>query len=496
MFAKRIIVLAPTRICAVEPSRLPSLTGLSTKKSKSGTAAPLPDAPTEIKLPPLIPFKPTSSATIESNRGSTTKVEIVIPQAQTPIKSEAENPAPSPEPKVPTNENRAVQNGLLQAWTDAAANQPQPERLVMELANPPATEKTAVAGVRPTATYEVFNFMTPCEKPGYLGCVANFRVRELIGEGGMGYVFLAEDKYLKRPVALKVMKPRTARKKRCWGWFIDEARATSALQSDRIATIYQIGEHRGGLYLAMELLYGESLEARLKRSALPLEMALWIAQEVARGLALVQRVGICHRDIKPANLWLSVPRNIDLNGADVLRTYGDRKAWMPFDDKEYADVKILDFGLARLKEGGRGRQRRGEILGTPWYMAPEQARGEKGDSRSDLFSYGVVLYRMLCGQLPFTGDTALEVLTAMITSAPKPLLERDCEIPLDLADLTMRLLSSKPEERPASALEVAEQLQEIEKTYRQQKENGLVAAAMPGARPHSKSSVWRRVFGN
>ncbi|HLW64807.1 MAG TPA: serine/threonine-protein kinase [Gemmataceae bacterium] len=481
----------------MESSRRSVIIGLSTKQSPGGTT-PTEDAPTEIKLPPLVPFKPKPAAAADSGAASTTKVEVVIPPVHREDSSppEVEKTASSPEAAKPAGENPAVQNGLLLAWSDATVKPAEPAPLVMELVNPPATDKTAVAGVRPTATYEVFNFMSPCEKPGYLGCVANFRVRELIGEGGMGYVFLAEDKYLKRPVALKVMKPRVVRKKRCWGWFIDEARATSALQSDRMATIYQIGEHRGGLFLAMELLYGESLEARLKRARLPLEMALWVAQETARGLALVHRVGICHRDIKPPNLWLNVPRNIDLNGAEVLRTYGDRKVWTAFDDHEYTGVKILDFGLARLKEGGRGRQKTGEILGTPWYMAPEQARGEKGSARSDLFSFGVVLYRMLSGQLPFSGDTALEVLTAMISSTPKPVLELNPGIPSALADLTMQLLANRPEHRPEGALEVVERLEGITKTYHQDCEKALATAARSGAKPLSKSSAWRRMFGN
>jgi serine/threonine protein kinase len=351
--------------------------------------------------------------------------------------------------------------------------------------------KTDVAGAAPPPLcYEKYLFLTPCEMPGYLGCVGKYRVRDLIGEGGMGFVFLAEDKYLKRPVALKVMKLRSARKKRRWGWLVDEARATSAIQSDRVATVYDIGECRGGisLYMAMELLYGESLEARLKRAPLPLEMALWVALETARGLALVHRVGTCHRDIKPANLWLNVPRNVDLNGGDVLRAYGDHKTSSSFSDTDYTNVKILDFGVALLKAGGRARQKRSEVVGTPCYMAPEQGRGELGDARSDLFSFGVVLYRMLSGCLPFSGDNAFEVLSAMVSDTPMPVKLLNSSIPAALSDLTMQLLSPKPEERPESAFEVADRLQTIEKM-------GAAESAAQNARSQSKSSVWRRVFG-
>jgi serine/threonine protein kinase len=465
---------------------------LSTKPPKPAETVPLADAQTELKLPPLVAFKPKPSSAAELKAAPPTRVDLELQSAnaESLLKNEVLPVAPFPETKVSPAPQQAVQNGLLLDWSETGAAPKQAEPPVGDkVEQPPSQQKTAVAGVPlPPPTYEVFNFLTPCEKPGYLGCVSKFRVRELIGEGGMGYVFLAEDKYLKRPVALKVMKPRLARKKRSWGWFVDEARATSALQSDRIATIYEIGEHRGGLYLAMELLYGESLEARLKRAPLPLEMAFWIAQETARGLALVHRIGICHRDIKPANLWMSVPRDVDLNGADVLRTYGDRKTWMPFNDTEYTSVKILDFGLARLKAGGRGRQKRGEVVGTPCYMAPEQGQGELGDARSDLFSFGVVLYRMLSGRLPFLGNNAFEILSAMATDKPMPVKLLDSSIPQALSDLTMQLLSSKPEDRPESAFEVAERLQTIEKMEPSE-------PAVQNVRPHSKSSVWRRVFG-
>jgi serine/threonine protein kinase len=460
--------------------------GLKTKQPRPAETAPLADAQTELKLPPLVAFKPSSAAELKAAPPTRVEVDIQPASAEALLKNEAAPGTLSPEVKPTPVAEQTVQKGLLQPWSETGAAPKPVEPAVVEKGDPPVS--TAVAGVPPPPpTYEVFNFLTPCEKPGYLGSVANFRVRELIGEGGMGYVFLAEDKYLKRPVALKVMKPRLARKKRSLGWFVDEARATSALQSDRIATIYQIGEHRGGLYLAMELLYGESLEARLKRAPLPMEMVFWIAQETARGLALVHRVGICHRDIKPANLWLNVPRNIDLNGADVLRTYGDRKAWMPFNDSEYTGIKILDFGLARLKAGAKGRQKRGEVMGTPCYMAPEQGRGELGDARSDLFSFGVVLYRMLSGRLPFSGSNAFEVLTAMASDTPMPVLLLNSSTPPALSELTMQLLSTKPEDRPGSALEVADRLQTIEKMD--------PSGAGESVRAQSKSSVWRRVFG-
>ncbi|HEV3144263.1 MAG TPA: serine/threonine-protein kinase [Gemmataceae bacterium] len=439
---------------------------------------PLP----ELKLPPLIPFKPKSVAPPEPQIAKTTKVELIVP---TPSEIQNDDLPPPPEPAdakaAPAVDAPAGQ--LLMPWSDDLGAQTQVAAKPIAHGKDPSTAATHVPA---PPGYAVFEFLSPCEKAGFLGAVGQFRVRELIGEGGMGYVFLAEDKYLKRPVALKVMKPRVARKKRCWGWFLDEARATSALQSDRMATVYHIGEHRGVLYLAMELLYGESLESRLNRGPLPLDRALWIAKEAAHGLALVHRIGIFHRDIKPANLWLSVPRDVDQKGADVLRTYGDRKSWMAFSDQEYSGVKILDFGLARLNEGGRGKHKRGEVQGTPWYMAPEQARGESGDARSDLFSFGVVLYRMLSGQLPFNGQTPLEVLTAIVSSTPTPVSQLNSNIPHALGDLTVHLLATDPLQRPDSALEVIDSLSQIERA--------LAAADLDAKKSNSRSSIWRRVF--
>src|SRR5262249_30282997 len=227
----------------------------------------------------------------ESQVANPTKVEVVVPNVNAELSPSGDisPPALIADAKAPQVADPAPNQGaLLAPWSE--------DSVIQAESRPPRArtpfrakqqEPTSMAEVPAPPAYAVFEFLSPCEKPGYLGSVANFRVRELIGDGGMGFVFLAEDKYLKGPVALKVMKPRVARRKRCWGWFLDEARATSALQSDRIATIYQIGEHRGVLYLAMELLHGESLDSRLRRAALPVDMALWIAKEAAQGLALV-----------------------------------------------------------------------------------------------------------------------------------------------------------------------------------------------------------------
>jgi serine/threonine protein kinase len=421
------------------------------------------------------------STLIELPSQGKTKVQAIVPVANA---LEAELHA---SPPVGVAAGRGQARGALAPWTECSIVLPNKDEPAQ--AEEPSEEEAGSdemdSSVRDDeeASYKAsYTFLSPPDKPGILGRIGAYRVSEMIGEGGMGYVFLAEDKYLRRPVALKVMKPEVAKRKRCWGWFLDEARAAASLQSDRVATIYQIGEQRGTLFLAMELLHGESLESRLKRGPVPLSMGLWIAREAALGLALVHRAGVFHRDIKPGNLWLGVPRNPDRKSADVLRTYGGIKEWCVFADEDYNQIKILDFGVARLMEGATGRVKRGEAMGTPPYMSPEQAKGEQGDARSDLFSLGVVLYRLLSGQLPFKGSTLMELITALAEPA-KPVTNYNPYLSAALADLTMRMIELDPANRPSGAAEVADIINAVEQN---------LLASRPG---QSKNSIWRRLFG-
>jgi hypothetical protein len=451
----------------------------------------------EIKLPPLVPFKPrVQPPPIDPESTKCTQHAFVIEPIiyppslmEVPITSFDKNPLPNPlESLVLPGTDRApvVAAGLLNSWSGEA--KPIPAAEPSEKLHSTDRAATPMHPIEPTIGYKVYSFLAPTEKPGFMGALGRFRIREAIGEGGMGYVFLAEDKYLKRPVALKVMKPHLARRKSCWRWFLDESRATAALQSDRIPTIYEIGEHRGTLYMAMELLWGESLDTRLKRSPIPLPMALWIAREAALGLALVHRLQIYHRDVKPANLWLGVPRDLQ-EGSEVIRTYAERKAWRLFKDHEYQHLKVLDFGLARLTKGAKARQKHGQVIGTPAYMAPEQARGELGDGRADLFSLGVVLYQMLAGRLPFRGENPLEIATAIISETPTPLAEINPHLPRPLIELVENMLAKDSAYRPDNALEVAEIIKRCEQIL------SAPPATPADSKPLSKSSFLRRMVG-
>jgi formylglycine-generating enzyme required for sulfatase activity/serine/threonine protein kinase len=268
-----------------------------------------------------------------------------------------------------------------------------------------------------------------------IGRLGKYRVLKVLGRGGMGVVYLAEDTTLRRRVALKQMLPGLGASPSARKRFLREAQALAAVEHDHIARIYDVGEERGMPFLAMEFLKGEPLDERLKRDAtLPVAEALRVGREAAEGLAAAHANGLIHRDVKPANLWLEAPRG---------------------------RVKVLDFGLARATDDAQLTQS-GAIVGTPAYMAPEQARGEKVDPRCDLFSLGVVLYRICTGRQPFTGTDAISTLVAIATETPTPPNLVNFEVPTELSDLIMKLLDKDRTRRFATAQEVGAAIQDIE----------------------------------
>ncbi|HZZ80632.1 MAG TPA: protein kinase, partial [Gemmataceae bacterium] len=268
-----------------------------------------------------------------------------------------------------------------------------------------------------------------------LGWLAHYRVLKVLGCGGMGLVFLAEDTHLMRQVALKVILPEYSHYQEARERFQREACLCASVKNDHIVTIYQVGQDREVPYLAMELLHGESLQARLEGTQpVPIADVLRMGIEIAAGLAAAHAQGLIHRDIKPANIWLEAPSG---------------------------RVKLLDFGLARPAGTDPGITQAGKIIGTPEYMAPEQAHGEPANARSDLFSLGTVLYTMCTGQKPFRGSSVMAVLAALAQCDPKPLRELAPSVPPALDKLVMRLLSKDPAWRPASAVAVQRELEAI-----------------------------------
>jgi serine/threonine protein kinase/formylglycine-generating enzyme required for sulfatase activity len=299
---------------------------------------------------------------------------------------------------------------------------------------------------------------------GALGRLGPYRVLQLMGHGGMGMVFLAEDPALHRQVALKVMLPAYAQKAVAKERFLREARATAQIEHDHIVTIFHVGEDRGVPYLAMQLLKGRSLEDRLREpNRLTLRQSLRIGREIALGLAAAHERGLIHRDIKPANIWLE-DRGQTGPGQARGETPRGRTATPVPRPLSLVRVKILDFGLARAANDDTHITQEGTILGTPSYMSPEQAFGRDLDARSDLYSLGCVLYRLTTGVLPFAGKDTMGILIALASEVPKPVRELNADVPEALADLIQALLAKEPADRPASARAVMESLQAIERS--------------------------------
>jgi hypothetical protein len=308
---------------------------------------------------------------------------------------------------------------------------PPPEQLETQL----SLENTPLSGARGlTAGADAadLTFLRPPLHADELGRLADFRVLELVGRGGMGIVFRAEDTRLRRVVALKVMQPRFASEIRIRKRFLAEAQAMATLKSDHVVTVYEVGVAGDLPFLVMEFLEGEALDSLQQRAGrLPLAQVVRIGKETACGLAAAHARGLVHRDIKPSNLWLEAPTG---------------------------RLKVLDFGLARLNSGGHQASQPGLVVGTPAFMAPEQARGEAVDHRADLFALGCVLYWLCTGQLPFERSDVLSTLTALASHNPEPPHELSGHVGLALSDLIMELLQKDPCLRPASSQVVLDRM--------------------------------------
>lgn len=304
---------------------------------------------------------------------------------------------------------------------------------------PPDPTRTRETRRSPRGLPESFPFLLPPVQDDEIGRLGKYRVLRLLGAGGMGMVFKAENIALRRAVALKVMKPEEERKGEHSGQrFLREARAMAAIKHDNLVTIYDIDREGETIFIAMELLEGMSLDHWIARAeADDIAEIVRISREIAVGLSAIHKSGLVHRDLKPTNLWLEAPDG---------------------------RVKILDFGLARETGGDAQLTETGILVGTPAFLSPEQARGKRADFRSDLFSLGCVLYRMCTKELPFRGENTLDQLAALAADRPTPVPDLNPRVPGALSDLIMELLAKAPEDRPASAQEVAERLLEIKRS--------------------------------
>jgi serine/threonine protein kinase len=289
----------------------------------------------------------------------------------------------------------------------------------------------------------------------------HYKIIEKIGEGGMGAVYRAHDTHLDRPVAIKILPPDKVtdpeRKQR----FVQEAKAASALRHPNIVVIHDIATDRGLDFIVMEFVEGQSLDHLIGRKGLKLSHALGYATQIADGLAKAHSIGIIHRDLKPTNIMVT---------DDGL-------------------VKILDFGLAKLMEQeaeagavqtmtmGRDEKPRTEegfILGTAAYMSPEQAEGKTVDARSDIFSFGTVLYEMLTGQRAFDRESRIKTLAAVLSDDPKPVSRVNEEIPPEAEHLLGRCLRKDPQRRWQTMSDLRVALQDL----KEDSESGKLQAAI------------------
>jgi hypothetical protein len=318
----------------------------------------------------------------------------------------------------------------------------------------PAAEGAGPGGTSPEeAARELGQLLAPAAEADALGWLGPYRVVKVLGFGGMGVVLEAEDTQLRRRVALKALRPALATSAAARQRFLREARAAAALVHDHVVPVYQVGEARGVPFLAMPLLAGESLERRLKeRGPLPPDEVVRIGQEVAEGLAAAHAAGLVHRDVKPANIWLEA-------GSDR--------------------VKVLDFGLVRAAPDEPQLSRPGTVLGTPLYMAPEQARGEPADARSDRFSLGSVLYALCTGRPPFLGDNSLAVLRRVSADTAPPVRASNPAVPEELAAVIARLHAPDPARRFQSAAELAAVLRRLRR-----------AGPLPAPARHRRGRRW------
>lgn len=259
--------------------------------------------------------------------------------------------------------------------------------------------------------------------------ISHYHILEKIGEGGMGVVYKAEDKRLHRIVALKFLPAQLTKDTEIKNRFFHEAQAASALDHPNIATIYEIEEDDGEWFIVMAYIEGHSLKEKTQGGPLPTEETLNLAIQITEGLAAAHSKGIIHRDIKSSNIMIT----------------------------KTGQVKITDFGLAKFKDSSLVT-REGTIMGTPAYMSPEQARCEEADHRSDIFSLGTVLYEMLTGRLPFTGDNDLAVLYSVVHQKPEPVHKVAPHVPHGLEQITSKALRKDKEKRYQSADELHKDL--------------------------------------
>ena len=312
--------------------------------------------------------------------------------------------------------------------------------------------------------------------------LGHYRIEAKLGEGGMGVVYRAHDTHLDRPVAIKVLRPTSTANPERRRRFQQEARAASALNHPHIIHIYDIASSAGMDYIVMEFVDGKTLDQLIARNGLPVKELLKYAVPVAGALACAHAAGIVHRDLKPANIMIGA------DGCVKLLDFGLAKliepAGQPVPDSQAGTVSMVAREQVQTEEG--------VIVGSVVYMSPEQAEGRKVDSRSDIFSFGSVLYQMAAGRPPFGGVNKISTLSAILTKEPPPLAEVAPQVPAELDRIIARCLRKDPERRAQHAADIRLALEELREDSAS--ERRLPASPPATLREHPPSLV-RKLLG-
>jgi serine/threonine protein kinase len=315
------------------------------------------------------------------------------------------------------------------------------QRLHALLGEPTATESTA--GPAPSSAPHI---------PGY-------SLEEVLGQGATSIVYKARDLALNRTVALKMILSGPSAGPAERARFRTEAEAIARLQHPGIAQIHEIGEHEGRLYLALEYVAGGSLAQHLDGTPLPPQTAARLLLSLARAVQHAHEQGIIHRDLKPGNILLQLPKSKTQLPNPQAQTPGPDRAWkLGFENWE---LKVTDFGLAKRLDRDGGQTQTGAVLGTPTYMAPEQAAGRIHaiGPATDVWALGAILYELLTGRPPFQGSTILETLELVRTHDPAAPRSVQPEVPRDLETICLKCLEKEPDHRYRSAAELAADLE-------------------------------------
>ena len=345
-----------------------------------------------------------------------------------------------------------------------------PPGAAVSAATPPASSPVADGSIvlNERSTTSITRTSAPIQDRMVGQVVGNCRLLRRLGRGGMGDVYLALHLEYHKSVAVKILAPDVTRNDELLARFRREAEAAARVDHPNIVEVYDIGCDQGHHYIVMGYVDGKSLQDIIdERKIMDPREAARVCAEIARGLQAVHADGIIHRDIKPANILLT------------------RKN----------EIKIVDFGLASDAEDKSGLTVTGSIMGTPWYLSPEQAEGRRADTRSDLYSLGIVLYILTTGERPFTGETHMSVLYKQIHEKPRDPRLANPDVPVEIVEIIVRAMEKKPERRYQTADEFASDLNRYLKgTFIRR--SGAGALVDPVRRRKRKSALMTAVFAS